>query len=250
VTALRFRALELADTHCHLHEYDERDVLRIGRLGLKVLAVSDDYESSLRTLVLSRRHLWVVPAVGLHPWSVDSESIRLVDKIIDLALEHGVKAIGEVGLDKKFAPHTIDLQRIVFIKFVEYARAAGAVLTIHAVNTWREVLEILERYDVNSAVLHWYTGPAELLSRIRSMGMFIGVNPSIKIQEKHRRVVEKAPLEILLPESDGPYKYRGLMLDPSMIKDVIEWIAKLKGLSIEEATDVIRDNIRRFFRSL
>lgn len=235
----------LTDTHCHLHEYSDDDVISIARLGIRVVAVSDDYSSSLRTLRLWGKHRWVIPAVGLHPWNVGRDSVRDAQRIVELAELYGVKFLGEIGLDRRFVPQTIDAQQRAFREFLEYARGKRVALSIHTVNTWREVLELLERFDIYTAVLHWYTGPLELLERVRDMGMFIGVNPAIELQEKHRRVVASAPPEILVPESDGPYRYRGVELHPSMITRVVHWIAKLRGLSYEEALDLVMDNTRR-----
>jgi TatD DNase family protein len=87
----------------------------------------------------------------------------------------------------------------------------------------------------------------ELLKEIEGAGYFITINPSVTFQEKHKRVLEKAPLEILLTESDGGYVYRGRLLEPPMVRESLESIAKVKGISLEDAEKAVERNFKRAF---
>ncbi len=238
------------DSHCHLHEFTDEEIDDISALNLTIVAVSDDLPSSRRTLELALGHEWVVPALGLHPWEVSADSVPDAQEIAKLVEESKgiVRILGEVGLDKRFKAETIAYQLEVFRLFVELARELRMGMTLHSVDTWREVLDIVYRNDVPVAVFHWYTGPIELLKEIRDRGYMISVNPAIKIQQKHRKVVEAAPLDMLLIESDAPYNYRGMKLHPSMVREVVAEIAKVKGLSIEEVSRVLMENSIRFLR--
>jgi len=106
-------------------------------------------------------------------------------------------------------------------------------------------LEILRKYDVEHAIIHWFSGPIELLEEIALSGYFITINPAIRIQERHRRVLEEASIEIILTESDGPYNYRGLNLRPDMIKDLVKYIAEVKGMREEVVEERIASNFRK-----
>ncbi len=239
------------DSHCHLHEFSDEELESFRELDVTIVAVSDDLPSSRRTLEIANGRSWVVPALGMHPWEVSADSVVDAEEIAKLIEENSnvVRIVGEVGLDTKFRAETIAYQREVFKLFVELARDLGLGMTVHSVNTWREVLEILHRNDVRIAVFHWYTGPLELLKEIRDCGYMISINPALRIQEKHRKVVEAAPLEMLLVESDAPYNYRGLRLHPSMIPGIVEEIARIKGMSVQEVEEVLRSNSAKFLRS-
>jgi len=241
----------LLDAHCHLHEYSDEKIASLHHLGILIVAVSDDYPSSLRTLEISRKFDFVIPALGLHPWEVEAASIEDAKKIVELIKSNRdhVKIVGEVGLDTKFRPHTIMFQEQVFFEFLEISRELQLCMNIHSVNTWHRVLELLYRSDIPCAVFHWYTGPIDLIKKIYECGYFISINPAIKIQEKHRRIVEAAPLDIILLESDAPYKYRGLELEPRMIFDTINIIAEIKGLKREEVLEQLIKNSKRFLES-
>ncbi len=213
-----------------------------------IAAVSDDYPSSRRVLELAEGHRnKVIPCVGIHPWAVGKVSTEELVQVIKLIERGDVRCIGEVGLDKRFTPETFERQLEFFKKFVELAREYDLVLNLHAADAWRDVLDVIRKYDINKALFHWFTGPVEMLRELRDLGYYISINPAIRIQERHRRVAKEAPLEILLVESDGPYEYRGLRLEPPMTLEAVRVIAELKGVCEDYVWDRVRENFMRLF---
>jgi len=241
---------KFVDSHCHLHEFSDEEIESFESLDTTIIAVSDDLPSSRRTLEIAKRFSWVVPALGLHPWEVTSESVEDAIEVAKLIRESNgfVRVIGEVGLDRRFKAETIAYQIEVFRVFVDLARELRMGMTVHSVDAWSDVLEMLYRNDVPAAVFHWYTGPIDLLKKIVDCGYMISINPAVRIQQKHRKIVEVAPIEAMLVESDAPYNYRGMRLHPSMVRDVIREIASIKGMSVEEVERVVRENSARFLR--
>jgi len=226
------------DMHCHLHDYSDREVEEIleSLEGLTVAAVSEDSESLARTLELEQSYPdRVVACAGFHPWSIRERSLAEAEEIARLAARLGVRCIGEVGLDAKFLPReTWQAQMHVARLFIRVAAELDAYLTLHAPNAWRPLLSLLVEEGARKAMFHWYTGPLNLIGEIVAAGYKISINPALKIQEKHRRVAREAPLDAIVFESDGPYEYRGLKLDPRMIPEAASIVAELKGVSVEE----------------
>lgn len=242
---MRLRRMRLKygiiDTHVHLWEYDEQAINTYCADGnLLLMAVSDNLESSKRTLEIAEGRKNVLAGVGIHPWEVSKASED--DLKATLSLVRGAHFIGEVGLDKLFVPKTFSKQVKFFEEFVESAVRHGKILSIHAAGAWSDVLEVLRSAGVKLAVIHWFTGPLHLLKVIEDLGYFIGVNPAIKVQEKSRKVVKAAPLSMLLTESDGPYKYRGMELGPELIPETIRIIAELKSVNPDVVYEAIRSN--------
>jgi len=238
----------LIDAHCHLHEYVDREILEFTE-NTTILAVSDDLESSQRTIKLAETLPSRVYAfVGVHPWELGKVSPAEAREVAKLAASEKVAGIGEVGLDKKFVRETFSRQLEVFTLFVKLAKDHGLPMNVHAPEAWREVLDILRKHDIEKAIIHWYTGPLELLEEIKGLGYFITVNPAVTIQKKHRAVVVEASLSMLLVESDGPYNYRGLNLSPKLIPKVIHEVAKLKGTTPEKVEAIVENNCLRFLR--
>lgn len=235
----------LIDAHCHCHEFSDEELAKFS--GIKLVGVSDDATSSARTLELSER-IGLVPCLGIHPWHVDRSTPADLSTTLKLIERSNAPCIGEVGLDKKFVPETYEKQREVFSAFLRLAKEYDLVLNVHAPDAWADVVEALRKADVDKAVIHWYTGPLALLEDIGRYGYYITINPAVKIQKKHRDVAEAARPDMVLLESDGPYEYRGLKLQPPMVKETIKVLAEIWRMSEDDVVDRVYYNASRLFR--
>jgi len=238
--------MALTDAHCHLYEFSESDIAAYAKSFL-IAAVSDDLESSRKTLLIAKRFRSVIPCIGVHPWEVGETPISHLAEIAKLIDSHDVHCLGEIGLDKKFSSSTISRQRLFFHEFLRLAKEYQLAVNVHALGAWSEVLSLLRKYDISRAVIHWYTGPLILIDEIVELGYYISINPSCMIQKRHRRVVEYLDLRFMLTESDGPYNYRGLNLSPQMIGDVVKLIAELKNLDRNTVEEAIYRNFKHLF---
>ena len=215
---------------------------------MKIICVAEDFESSMKSLSLAEEFPNIIPFIGIHPWNVEEVSRSELENVIQLVEKRDdIRGLGEVGLDGKMKK-TYEKQMGVFKRFCALASEYDLPMNIHARAAWREVLEILRKYDVERAIIHWFSGPTELLDEIALSGYFITINPAIRIQERHRRVLEESSMEIILTESDGPYSYRGLNLRPDMIKDLVKYIAEVKGMREEVVEERIASNFRKLIR--
>ena len=240
------------DAHCHLYEYSTDYIGELVKDTL-IFAVSDDLDSSNKTINISRKFNNVFPGVGIHPWVIDHDiSFREALGAIDYFREHidKIKMLGEIGLDSYFRRDTMDKQVVIFKELVKIAAENNLLVNVHALGTWRIVLEELYRNDVPIAILHWYSGPINMIEDIESLGYYITINPSVDFQRKHKEVLRKSPLSIILTESDGPYEYRGRKLGPSLIPWLIHIISSEKGIESVELIKVLKENVARIFRRL
>ena len=224
------------DAHVHLHEDPS-----LASDKVIVVAVSDDLESSKKTLELN-----AIPCIGIHPWSVENSSERDLDEIEKMAED--VPCLGEIGLDYRYVKDK-DRERRFFERFLTIAREYDLAVNLHALDAWRDVFELLLKYDINKAYFHWYNGPLDLIEEIVTQGYFIGINVALKIQKKHVKVLERTPLGSLLTESDGPYNYRGMKLGPSMIPELVETVARVKGVSVTVVINTVKSNLERLLGS-
>ncbi len=238
--------MHLVDSHCHADEYSLEKIKEIThKYDMVIVGVSVDYNSSLKILNYSKKISRLIPCVGIHPWYLKKVSESDITKVFDLV--SNVKCIGEIGLDSRFASETINKQRELFLKFLEIARDNKLTLNLHSVDTWREVLELLVRYDIEKAVFHWYTGPIDLLNDINDAGYKISINVALKFQKKHLKVLENAPIEMIVTESDGPYLYRGQNLTPEMIPELVDIISRVKEIDKKEVIRIVYRNFEELF---
>ncbi len=229
----------LVDAHCHFYELDPPD-----HPAGAVLAVSDDLDSFMETWKYALKQYNVIPCAGLHPWSEECTREN-AEKVVEAALAVGVKCFGEVGLDRRYAKRSYEELVEAFKVFLEATRDHGLIVNVHALDAWREAFELLVRYDIGKAIIHWYTGPLDLLREIAEQGYYVTVNPMAWRQPKHMKVAEEAPLEAILVETDAPYEYRGERIEPHSLLEAYKAVAKAKQLSLEEVVKAVRRNAEK-----
>ncbi len=241
--------MKLIDAHCHFHAYQEEECRKFKYIT--IVAVSDDYKSSIKTCELSKKFKNINPFIGIHPWNINNlvdEELRLLKEFLEN--QRCIAGIGEVGLDFKFSKAPIYLQLKIYEKFCKIAAEKNLPLNVHSYSAWKEAMIYATRNDVPSVLFHWYNGPEGLLKEIKDNGYFISINPACAIQSKHRNIVEKASEDIILTESDGPYVYRNIHLNSSKIIQILEIISKVKKISLEDASQIVATNYDRYMMRL
>ncbi|RLF99773.1 MAG: TatD family deoxyribonuclease [Candidatus Wolframiiraptor sp.] len=236
----------LIDAHCHAYEFSHED-LRKYRSSFRIICVSEDLESSIKSLEIGEAFPNIVSFIGLHPWNVPETPRSEIEEIVKLIEKREVAGLGEIGLDKRMGK-AYQRQKEIFEIFCKLAVEYGLPVNLHALDAWGDVLAILRRYDVERAVFHWYSGPIDLLKELSDNGYMVTINPSVKIQRRHRMVLEEVSLDMVMTESDGPYQYRGLNLKPDMIPELVEFIAEVKDTRREVVEELIERNFLRFLR--
>lgn len=257
---LRFEGVKtlIVDAHCHVDLYENpEDVLKRAReVGVcGVIAVSMDVESMKRTLSIANASEGMVkPALGLHPLAVQPDFSIDSDLEDALAMLRGnvnrIVAVGEIGLDHyQSREREVQLkQEVVFRAMLDFADEKRLPVIIHSLKAERRVFSILEEYGDLAVVIHWFTGPAELLEKGVRKGYYFSVTPAVTYSSKVRRVARRVPLELLLCESDGPVEYRGVVGEPSDCRMVVEKIADVKGLKTSDVEDALLENVKRIFK--
>ncbi|MEM1740070.1 MAG: TatD family hydrolase [Desulfurococcaceae archaeon] len=238
----------IVDAHIHCTELENIDKYA-NNTEFILVCVADDPNSSREVIEFSKKYSNIIPCIGIHPWNIHEYSLAQIESSLKhLVNNHDVNCLGEIGLDRRFRPHTFDKQLEAFSLFMNYAKEFNLVLNLHAADAWREVFELIYRSNINRAYFHWYTGPLDLLRQIEEIGFYVGFNPAWQIQQKHREILVHANLEYLITESDAPYNYRGLIMTPDLIKKSIEYIATVKKTSVDYVEKVIYSNLKRLFK--
>ena len=232
----------LIDAHCHAHAFSDAELGEFSKI--RIIAVSEDLESSRRTINLSKRFNNITPFIGIHPWNLESVSKGEIEEVFRLLRLGVARGVGEVGVDGRIK-RSVRKQVEVFKLFCKVSAELDLPMNIHALNAWDEVLRIMLKMDVRRALFHWYTGPIRLLRDIGEAGYYISINPAVRIQPKHRKILENAELDMIMTESDGPYNYKGLRLTPTMINDLIEFISNVKGVDKVSLEKIIERNFER-----
>src|SRR6266850_2774482 len=253
------------DSHCHLHDpafADARETLRVALAHdvWGVVAVGCDAETNALTLTRAAsapKSVWA--CLGFHP-----DQPQLTDADLDtveqqLAEHHSrVVGLGEVGLPwyslegAADAAERLTRGRARLDRLLALAARYDLAVSLHAPHgAAAGALEALKRHRLERAVFHWHKAPAEVTRAIVDAGYCVSVTPEVVYRERDRALVEQVPLDLLLVESDAPWKYAGefagVESGPWLAARVAEEVAKIKREPIEDAMFRLTTNACRLF---
>jgi TatD DNase family protein len=241
----------LIDAHAHLDLYDD-DVLEsaleeIKQHGIFTISNSMDLPSYGRNLEIGQMSQLVLPTFGVHPWKAP-ESVHRLQELTD-AIEQSLM-LGEIGLDHQFVEDTrqYPAQREVFEFFLAAAKEQNKIVNLHTKGAEQEVLKLLAQYDIQRAIVHWYSGPLDLLRELAERGVCFTVGVEVLYSDGIKTIVRELPSELLLTETDNPGGFKwltGVPGMPHMLTEVVEVLAKLREMTIEEMVQTLQSNFER-----
>jgi len=236
----------LIDTHCHVDQFPspETVVRECESNRMRVIAVTNLPSHYSMAADRLRKHPLVTAALGLHPLSA-SRGLRELSTFKRLA--HVADFIGEIGLDfSRHGKDTRGIQERVFEEILQVIKDRPRFITLHSRGAEKAVLEGLRRNGIRGAIFHWFTGSAQDLAAVLDAGHYVSINPAMLGSESGRFVIDSAPKNLVLVESDAPLsKIDGRPSSPNDIVVVYEELAKKWQLSIGETVDVIRGTFTR-----
>ena len=118
----------------------------------------------------------------------------------------------------------------------------------------QDMLDVLAAEDCRDGVMHCFSGSVETAKILLDRGLYLGVGGSLTFKNavKAIEVVQYAPIDRLLLETDSPYlapvPLRGKRNDPANTRLVAHRIAEIKGMDAEEAAEIMFENGKKLFR--
>lgn len=196
-------------------------------------------------------------AVGLHPLDAHKWTPQTADQILALASsDQRVVAIGEMGLDL-YKAENYQLQKEVLEAQLDIARKLDKPVIIHcrdAANPLREILQDFWHHQgLVRGVMHCWSGNWEETEWFLDLGFYISFSGVVtfknaqSIQDSARRV----PHDRLLIETDCPFlapvPKRGKRNEPAYVRHVAEFLAQLRGVSLDTLAEQTTDNACQLF---
>jgi TatD DNase family protein len=255
----------LVDSHCHLDQLDlspYQGDLSAALLFAKnegvghFLCVGINIKDFPGMLSIVKAHPHVSATVGLHPNETDIVKEPTVEELVTMAADDQVVAIGETGLDYYRSEGNLDWQRQRFRHHIQAAKKINKPLIIHSRQAKADTLHILKEEDGASVggVMHCFTEDLEMANHAMDLGFYISFSGIVTFQnaKEIQKVASEIPLERMLIETDSPYlapvPFRGKSNTPAYVKYVAEFIAKLRGIDVEEFADITTNNFFRCFK--
>jgi len=205
----------------------------------------------------------IYATVGIHPHEAKLATAADFDELATLARDPKVIAWGEIGLDYFYDHSPREVQRSVFLKQLELARAAKLPTVIHcrpsadSQNAWDECLAILAEQWASSGlggVLHCFTGLMQHARKALDLGFMISFagNVTFPKAQNIRDAARELPLDRMFIETDSPFlapvPHRGKRNEPAFVTEVARQIGELRGLATDEVAFQTAQNVYRFFK--
>ena len=252
----------LVDHHCHLDYPDlarnREDVLArakaagVGRL-VTISTLIRNYDT-YREIAEATPEIFFT--IGTHPHRAHEELDIPVSEIVRLAQHPKCVGIGEAGLDYFYDKSPRDAQREGFIKHIAAARESGLPLVIHSRDADEDTASILEaemQRGAFTAVLHCFTGGADLARRAVAIGLYVSFSGVITFKKNDalRAIAAEVPMDRVLVETDAPFlapePFRGKRNEPAYVVHTAAALARVKCVSDEEIAAVTTANFHRLY---
>lgn len=261
----------LFDAHCHYHDGRLRAhragfLPMLATLGLRGAVVNGTREADWPAVTeFCAENPGMIPSFGLHPWFVGERSPAWRAALTAALTAQPRAALGEVGLDRWIAGHDLADQRSVLAEELAIAREWNRPVTIHCLQAWGALQEILRTGPVppRGFLLHAYGGPLELVSEFAKAGAFFSFSPYFLHERKgeQRRVFAEIPLDRLLVETDAPDLWpppernlhpledaTGVTINhPANLEVAYAGLAEVRGLPVLELAARVAENFQRLF---
>jgi TatD DNase family protein len=265
--------LRFYDAHNHLQDdrFGGRQaelLLACRQAGVARMVVNGACEADWpQVLALAKVHPEVLPSFGYHPWYLHERTPQWRENMIRF-LDQTPSAVGEIGLDRWKPGLPYEEQEEVFIAQLRIAAERNLPVSIHCLQAWGRMLEILkaEPRPAGGFLLHSYGGPAEMVKSFAALGAYFSLPGyyAYERKERQRETFRQIPLERLLIETDAPDQMlppgQGQALTdlatgqpinhPVNLAVVHEFAAGLRGIPVADLAQRMEENFLRLFSGL
>ena len=254
--------LSLVDTHVHLDQdefAEDRDevIRRAVEAGVaKMLTVGIGAESSQQSINLAAAHDVVFAAVGIQPNYCAQAEPGDWDRIVRLAQQLKVVALGETGLDRHWDYSPFDLQQDYFDRHLRLSQSSGLPFIVHTRESEEDVIAMLRearKQGPLSGVMHSFVGDASTADACLEMGLYISFAGMVTYKKSDllRRVAATIPDDRILVETDAPYlsphPRRGQRNEPAHVVHTARLLAEVRQQNFEEFARQTTQNACRLF---
>ncbi|MGL5040074.1 MAG: TatD family hydrolase [Aeromonas sp.] len=253
----------LVDSHCHLDRlsYGTKqtsiaDVLaKAAKLDVGYFLCVSVTQAQFPTMLEAiAPYPQIFASCGVHPLNQDPAVNEAL--LLSQAAHEKVVAIGETGLDYFYSPENKDVQQASFRQHIRVARALNKPLIIHTRDAQHDTLKIMEQEgaDKVGGVLHCFTESLEMAEAAMKMGFYISISgiATFKNATALQSVIKALPLDRLLIETDSPYlapiPHRGKENEPAFVRDVAQFVADLRQISLGELAEATSRNFFDLFQ--
>lgn len=272
-------AVQFIDTHCHIQEAwrkvngqdvtaqkwdkagrpDVTDIIaRAAEAGVATMVcvgtTLPDSELAV-TFVQERPMCWA--SIGLHPHEAAAYDGMAAQparaRFAALAAQPKVVAIGECGLDYFYNHSPKENQQRILRFQIELALEHNVPMIFHVREAFADFWQIFDDYEGVRGVIHSFSAGVADLEQILQRGLYVGLNGIMTFtkDDEQLRAAKAVPTDRLLLETDAPFltpqPFRGTICEPKHVRVTAEFLAKLRGESLNDIATATTHNAQRLF---
>lgn len=213
-------------------------------------------KSSKAAAEIANKHNNIYCTIGIHPEFVNSgENISDLKALYVDNSKNKIVAIGEIGLDYHYTKELKEEQKKLFKDQLEFAYEVGLPVQIHSRDASLDTLEVLESTDrkPEKIMFHCFDLNEQTAKYIMKKGykVSLGGNITYKRTDTAIKVIKELPIESIMTETDSPYlapvPHRGERNESQNIKEVIEKLAEIKEMDVDEVEKIVYNNAIKFY---
>ena len=241
------------DSHCHLNrlnldKYEGAlqgaiDAMKEAQVSRAMAIMCDfaEYDEIYRIITThADATLNLGMSVGVHPCEdLAVLESATVERLVEMASDERVWAIGETGLDYYWSEENVQAQQASLTRHIHASQTLKKPLVIHTREAKHDTLAILKAEKAEHGIIHCFTEDWETAKQALDLGFYISFSGivSFKNAQSLRDAALKVPKDRLLIETDSPYlapvPKRGKPNEPAYVPYVANCLAELFGMSTE-----------------
>ena len=246
----------LGDCHTHLDKYAPNEMPEILERAREagvgcIVAAGTTLDSTRACIGMADQYDLMYAGVGIHPMEAFEPVTDEVYQTLETLAQSSPKVvcISEVGLDFLPASPDREIQYQVFRRHIQLAKSLKLPIIFHSRESHPEVFQTLREEHAGDVggVMHYFQADEATAREAIDCGFFISLaRPLLRLPELEE-VATIIPLENIVLETDAapqPFKkYRHNWTEPRHVRAVAQRLADLKGISLEEVTQVTSQNL-------
>ncbi len=251
----------MIDTHCHLYtnEFDSDIDLVIQRARLegvtKFYMPAIDKSCTERMNILEQKFPQnCFSMAGLHPCSVKEDVEKELAHVKQQLQQRKFSAIGEAGLDFYWDRTFTELQYMALNVQIELALQYELPLVLHTRNATQETIDVIKRYSHTklTGIFHCFGGTIEEAEQIIGCNFYLGIGGVVTYKNAGlAEVLQQIDMKHIVLETDAPYlspmPVRGKRNESSYLKFIVEKIALVKNIPVEDVKAITNLNAEKIF---
>ncbi len=247
------------DTHTHfgMLEGSPEEALELAKSQgvyrfINIGTTPDDHGPVLQ--FAQKNYPSVFCTLGIHPHDAKLYNDAVEASIRVNSLQKEVIAIGEIGLDYYYMNSSLEEQKFAFEKQLQIAADLNLPVEIHTRDAEKDTIDILKKFKGSvKGLLHCFTGTQWLADEALKLGFNISISGVVTFKKatELQEVVRSLPLDRIHVETDAPFlapmPHRGKKNTPAYVIHTADFVAQLKGISLEVLSDQILENTKKLF---